>query len=135
MKTNGNFLCSLCGQTKPVATSGGTGYAKTNGKLICYTCCADINRTQMIATGKATLYLTCEPQSNERLDKGRRTLGKVSNWPGTLSFPCHTRTGKHNIAKVRYDVWFIGPDGKKWHGVTYGDYTQVCHCKRMKGTP
>ena len=30
-----------------------------------------------------------------------------------------------------YDVWFIGPDGKEWHGVQYGDLTQVCHCRRV----
>jgi hypothetical protein len=41
-------------------------------------------------------------------------------------------TGRHNIAGVRYDVWFRGPDGHVWWGVQYGDMTQICHCKRTK---
>ena len=58
--------------------------------------------------------------------------GEVMNWPGTLRFPAHVRKGRHNIAGSRYDVWFAGPDGFQWHGVQYGDNTQICHCKRTK---
>lgn len=54
------------------------------------------------------------------------------NWPGSLEFRCWTRTGNHNIARTRYDVWFYGPDGYIWYGVTYGEDTQLCHCKRTK---
>lgn len=140
-----HFCCSQCGEVKPVQSTGGTGYARNRAdELVCYACCAVNDRADMIATGKATLYLTCEPRSKERLHwrpftpstlsqgTGRSTRGKVSNWPGTLSFDCFTRTGNHNIAGTRYDCWFIGPDGFEWHGVTFGDNTQICHCKRTK---
>jgi hypothetical protein len=53
-------------------------------------------------------------------------------WPGTLKIRCGVRTGRHNIAGKRYDVWFVGPDGKNWHGVTYGDNTQICRVRRLK---
>ena len=140
-----SFRCSVCGEIKPVQTEGGTGYGyDANGFVVCYACCGKQDREDMIRTGKATLYLTCEPASKMRLNgrpytpstlsqgTGRNRAGKVSNWPGTLEFPCTTTVGRHNIARTRYDAWFTGPDGKPWHGVTYGDNTQICHCKRLK---
>jgi hypothetical protein len=70
-------------------------------------------------------------------DEGRITLyltddGRVTNWPNSLSFKGHVSKGRHNIAGTRYDVWFTGPDGHRWHGTQYGDNTQICHCKRTK---
>jgi predicted lipoprotein len=56
---------------------------------------------------------------------------EVSNWPGTLKMRAHVRVGNHNMARNRYDAWFTGPDGQQWHGVTIGDNTQLCHCKRL----
>lgn len=139
------FQCVKCGQEKQVQESGGTGYAEDkDGGKICYACMADIDREAMVKDGKATLYLTCEPARNMFLHgrpftigtltqgHGRKTAGTVGNWPGTLTFPCNTRVGNHNIARWRYDVWFRGPDGYTWHGVTYGDNTQICHCRRTK---
>lgn len=130
------FRCGDCGEVKPVQTEGGTGYGYTErkpfAKPICYDCCGKRDQEQMIKDGVATLYLTCEPVSKSQSRYGRKTKGTVSNWPGTLSFPCYTRTGSHNIAGVRYDCWFTGPDGYEWHGVSYGDNTQICHCKRTK---
>lgn len=128
------FVCGDCGKTLPVQTSGGTGYGYTgtgpDARPICYACCGEHDKQSMIDTGRAVLYLICE-QSPKKGDTSR-TLGTVSNWPGSLKFSCHTRAGRHNIAGVRYDCWFRGPDGYKWHGVTYGNNTQVCHCKRSK---
>lgn len=125
------FHCSRCEQDKPVPGEGGTGYAiDESGVLICYQCCADLDRQYMIEHGRITLYLICEPAHYAKKPQGRKTTGEVTNWPGTLRFPCHTRTGKHNIAGVRYDVWFRGPDGYEWYGVAYGDNTQICHCRR-----
>lgn len=107
-------------------------------------CCGENDRKDMISTGKAVLYLTCEPASKMRLNGqpytiatlnqgiGRSTKGTVSNWPGTMKFDCYTTVGHHNIARYRYDCWFTGPDGKRWHGVTYGDNTQICRCRRLK---
>lgn len=130
------FRCGVCGQVKPVQTSCGTGYGYDSygddAKPVCYSCCAEQDKQWMVEHGRIALYLTCEPASKARTPSGRKTAGEVTNWPGTLRFKCHTRYGRHNIAGVRYDVWFNGPDGYEWHGVTYGNYTQVCHCRRTK---
>lgn len=106
---------------------GGTGYGydRRTGKVSCYACCALNERARMLKTGRATLYLS------------RRADGRyeVTDWPGHLRFlVAHSRVGRHNIASKRYDVWF-SLEGRTWHGVTYGDNTQICHCRRMaKGT-
>lgn len=89
----------------------------------CYECCAKTDRATMLETGRTVLYLT-------RADDG---YWYATNWPGTLRFQITLRhKGKHNMARVRYDVWFRGPDGKAWHGVQYGDNTQLLHCRRTK---
>jgi hypothetical protein len=75
----------------------------------------------MIADGKGILYLT---------EKDGRYI--LTDWPGKLAFPCRVTKGRHNMARVRYDARFTGPDGKQWHSVTYGDNTQIAHCKRLK---
>jgi hypothetical protein len=61
------------------------------------------------------------------------TGDEVINWPGTLRIPVdYSSAGRHNIAGTRTDVWFrFG--GAEWHGVTYGEMTQIVHCKRKKG--
>lgn len=117
-----------------VAISNGcsTGYGVDNdGKKHCFACCGERDREEMVKTGKAVLYLSnsaalilgdCVP-----LPKWH-----VSNWPGTLKLSAYVRTGRHNIAGKRYDAWFTGPDGKAWWGVTYGDNTQICHCRRLR---
>lgn len=107
-----------CGHEPSPHLSFTTGYGvDRSGRKHCYECCAKRDVADMVSTGRATLYL-----SN----------GEVSNWPGSLKFRAHVRKGRHNIARTRYDAWFTGPDGKQWHGVQYGDNTQICHCKRLK---
>lgn len=88
----------------------------SDGKKYCYPCCGLRDRERMIRDGKTTLYLTGST---------------LSNWPGSFNLTVRrVRVGKHNFAGKRYDVWFTGPDGKEWHGVQYGDQTQICHCRR-----
>ena len=108
-----------CGHEESSHSDLTTGYGEDDaGKRHCYACCAEHDKAQMIQNGHATLYLT---------DNG------VTNWPGSLRFNFGTvRVGRHNIAGKRYDVWFTGPDNATWHGVQYGDMTQICHCKRIK---
>lgn len=108
-----------CGHTPSVHGPHDTGYGKdSNDRTFCYQCCADRDRAYMVDTGAITLYLTKD---------------KVSNWPDSLAFKVTAQhVGKHNIAGKRYDVWFVGPDSHVWHGVQYGDMTQLCHCKRTK---
>lgn len=128
------FTCHRCRVTKPIRDEGlVVGYAKDDkDNYLCYECCGEIDRDYMLEQGKITLYLTCEPTWKERSLEGRKQAGIVSNWPGTLKFTCRTRVGDHNIARYRYDCWFTGPDGYIWHGIQYGDNTQICHCKRTK---
>lgn len=78
----------------------------------------------MRETGKAALYLIkVETQSGFQL----------TNFGGKLVFVVPFIThGKHNIARTRIDIWFRGPDGFIWWGVSYGKNTQLCHCKRTK---
>jgi hypothetical protein len=128
--------CTRCNKdifSSPESISSGYGLDKDNNR-ICYSCCAVLDKERMRQDGKITLYLTCEPASKAKTPIGRPSAGKVSNWPGTLEFICHTSTGRHNIAGVRYDCWFVF-EGYYWHGVTYGDNTQICHCKRTKDRP
>lgn len=128
------FKCNVCGQFKEVHTSGGTGYAvKDDGSNVCYACCAEEDGTWMRTHGRITLYLSCEGPGAFRPRFHGGHFAKVSNWPNTLSLPVATRkVGRHNIAGFRYDVWF-NFEGETWHGVQFGDNTQICHCRRVKG--
>lgn len=125
MKTE---ICD-CGHPPSKCESFTTGYGTdSNGKTACYACCAENDIRHMVETGKTVLYLTIE---NEFTGHAK---AEVTNWPGSLRFPVgYVRRGRHNIAGTRADVWFTGPDGKNWHGVMYGDMTQLCHCRRVKG--
>lgn len=120
----------------------GYGVDRTTGRTLCYACCGELDRQQMITEGRITLYL-----SGTKCWNGWGTppddpeLMKITNWPGTLRFviagPTAVHKGRHNIARTRTDVWFRGPDSSghntaTWHGVQYGDNTQLIHCKRVK---
>ena len=119
-----NFTCNRCNQEKSYESDFATGYATNDkGEKICYQCCGELDRQYMIDNGAISLYLT--------IDKKYPSRGKVTNWPGTLSLPVGIKVGRHNIAGVRYDCWFTF-NGHVWHGVTYGDNTQICHCKQTK---
>ena len=92
-------------------------YGLTNeNETICYACCAKRDMQYMRDNNRITLYL----DTNKK---------EVTNWPGTLTFPIKIKEGRHNLCRFRYDVWF-NFEGYTWHGVTYGNDTQLCHCKR-----
>jgi len=117
----GQIICSNCGKQIVIAADSiAVGYCEINGETgpekWCYACMADIDRAYMDQAGRIDLYL----HGHE----------KVTNWPGTLSFKVLTyRAGRHNIARTRTDVWFKH-NGYYWHGVQYGEWTQIVHCKR-----
>lgn len=129
--------CSLCGTLIPPPPEEdvgvGYGYLAGTSSPICYQCCAEEDKRYMREHGKIVLYLNCEKWSDvKRLGLVNRGCGGwVNNWPGTLKIPCFTKTGKHNIAGTRYDVWFKF-EGYEWWGVCYGEDTQLVHCKRTK---
>lgn len=117
------FHCDICNEDKTYESDITTGYGtQTDGRIACYECCARIDMDNMLKTGKTVLYLSYN-------DKKQYT---VSNWPGSLKFPIRRISkGKHNIAHTRYDVWF-SVYNQEWHGVQYGENTQLCHCKSIK---
>ena len=134
-----------CGHPVSAHSDITTGYGihkLGNGQEIklCYECCAAGDRTRMLEDGKICLYLSSVGNKAEftiSYNAGKRYLDakeyKISNWPGSLTFKVNFLTkSRHNIARVRYDAWFCGPDGFEWHGVQYGDNTQIIHCRRTK---
>lgn len=131
--TTESFTCAKCGDVRtPDPDCIGAGYGKNDkGEKTCYRCCGKRDRETMIKDGhskRLPLYYV-----TERTEDGHHTPGYVANWPGTLSFGIRYRkTGRHNIAGTRTDVWFNGPDGHVWHGTQYRENTDVCHAKRTK---
>lgn len=131
------FDCADCGRnvSHGIGPNGGAaGYAKRgNGDKVCFDCCgrSDAQLLRETKPGERVampLYLQCEPYSR---NGSRRSLGFVTNWPNTLRLRCHTRTGSHNWGIARYDCWFAF-DGSEFHGVQYGDNTEVVHVRRLK---
>mgnify|MGYP001585913842 CR=1 FL=1 len=114
-------LCD-CGHLTQEIEKGActTGYGiDSQGKKICYACCAEQDKAAMRTGNRITLYLN--PVNRN-----------VTNWPGSLRIVGeYVREGKHNFAGKRYDVWFT-VEGSRWHGVRYGDFTELCHCRKLK---
>lgn len=109
--------------THPDAPELKQGETLTRSPAFCYDCCASDERQAMVETGNACLYLT-----------QKQTGWYITDFTGVLTFPVsHHSRGHHNLARVRFDAWFTGPDGKPWHGTQYGENTQIIRCKRIKG--
>jgi hypothetical protein len=115
--TNVFFECSRCRQIKRAYVDGMmAGYGWINDKPMCYACCAQSDRLEMLATGKVALYLV----KNE-----------VTNWPGTLRFKVVARRPmRHAFARAEI-AYFTGPDGKQWSAKNIGD-SDIAHCRRLK---
>lgn len=149
------YICDRCQEEIPSPEPGDitTGSGVTgDGAKHCFPCCAAMDREYMLAHGKITLYLVERDDPNyyghadlqdwARLGnvniypQKRRVAHAVTNWPNSLSFRVcgGPRRSRHNIARWRYDVWFVGPDGHLWHGYKCGDDIDICHCKRTKRT-
>lgn len=128
------FTCSVCGEIKPVHSSGGTGYGKNTetGEKVCYSCCGkqDLKFMKNAKPGeKIFLYLNKEFLSEDK--KSYRYI--VSNWPGSLKFNCYySSNGRHNFTGTRTDIWFGNNEIGHWWGVLYGNNTQICHCTKLK---
>jgi hypothetical protein len=131
-----------CGHVASEHSEHTTGYGvHADGSKHCYACCAEQDKKTMRDTGRTVLYLSMSGDANTahgttlaRPICGSYYYGqhRVTNWPGSLELPVHgIKVGRHNIAGRRYDFWFAF-EGTQWHGVQYGDYTQIAHCKRLK---
>jgi hypothetical protein len=129
MKSN-IFKCSVCGLERTYnGHSFTTGYGRKpgNNHKVCYDCCAKRDLKELRETGKGYLYLVVPS------DKPWKNW-KLTNWPGSLEImPCGWKEAErgHNWGLKRRDVWFI-LDGHYWHGVLYGDNTQVCKVEKTK---
>ena len=110
-----------CGH-EPTPTANTPGYGTDmQGHTFCYPCAGTRECEQMKATGKAFLYLT-----------GPEVAPYVTDWPGTFKLPVlASKRGRHNVASVRTDVWFIFA-GARWHGMRMGDNGTYVRCKRIK---
>jgi hypothetical protein len=143
-RTGGSFECGQCHNIIPLITGGcgtGYGYAETShtAKPICYACCGENDRKQMVANGRITLYVTvpniCE-KAGYQCYFVPLTEGKVSNWPATLEFQiAHIkRSWGYGFGRQFpvYHVWFRGPDGHVWYGRNAGYSNQLLACQRTK---
>ena len=127
------FHCDRCGLDKTHDANHTTGYGvMPDGQKHCFACCGETDAELMASMVDAMrqglkvqplcLYLSRQPDGSH----------SVTNWPGTLTIrPTHVSKGCHNIARWRYDVWF-NANGAEWHGVQYGDNTQIVHCKPLR---
>lgn len=117
MKTE--FTCDRCKTTITHESDISTGYGVTpDGKKHCFMCCGEMDYQSLETDNRITLYLT--------------ETCIITNWPGTLKIvPYRTKTGRHNIAGIRTDIWFKYKNNH-WHGVTYGHNSQLLHCRRTK---
>ena len=110
------FKCCVCNKEYDKMGYG----VRPNGDKVCYPCCGheDFKELMNLTKGQKVIhYLT---------ERG------VENWPGSLIIrPYKRKRGKHNIAGTREDVWFE-LDGKKFHGVQYGDFSQICHITTVR---
>ena len=123
MTTETKFFCYSCHSEKDKPSQGSisTGYGLSKHRVkICFACCGEIDKRNLRQGTRATLYL---------VQKEGQYF--ITNWPDSFSIPCQVSKGHHNIARVRYDASFQF-EGRKWHSVTYGDNTQIAHCKVYK---
>lgn len=124
-----------CGHEPSPHSAHTAGYGTDeSGARSCYACCAASLRADMVATGRATLYLTRDKEAGLTALGSPKPSGYVlTDWPGELRFATGpVRKGRHNIAGTRYDTQFRGPDGAAWHATQYGENTQVAHCRRTR---
>lgn len=129
--------CSMC-KAHIFPKKFGVVYKGKRKQYLCFGCCADVDRERMKNEGKATMYLQyVSPCHNPQFTSGGINLTAseyvVSNWTGSLTMvTTKVQVGRHNMTGRRWDVWFRMND-QKWWGVSYGNNTQLLHCKRIKG--
>lgn len=119
------FFCDNCKTEKTHTNSLTTGYGVNDkDEKICFECCGKLDAQHLMSMSigdKYVLYLT--KNDNQY---------RLTNWPSSLEIPVYgVKEGRHNMAGKRYDLWFQFKNNH-YHGVQYGDNTQICHIKRVK---
>jgi hypothetical protein len=111
-----------CGHVESPHSEITSGYGSDEyGNRYCYDCCNQKEIDTMLETKRATMYLVKEGDN-----------WYVTNWIGNIRYLASVKKGRHNIARTRYDAWFHGPMNTIWHGVQYGENTQIIRCKEIK---
>lgn len=114
------FKCCLCGLTKEVPTSGGTGYATNPSKpeeKTCYDCMGKLDLCDLTNAKVGDTFM-------HYLTKKKDGNYEVINWPGTLRIDVEKYTVTGHQRKRYNTVFRIA--GKTFKGITYGDDNQ-CH--------
>ena len=131
-------ICSRCGK-ECIPDGVGTGYGvNSKGEKICYECCGvlDYNALENMKVGERTAYyLTCKKSifNWEHYPKPVSSEDwSVENWCGTMKINVYCKEGFHNIARIRRDVYFSYKGHNFW-GTQYGNDSQICYIKRIKG--
>lgn len=122
-------VCECC-KKEIHPTTRSSGFGTRDDHVLCYDCCADLDRLELLIENTAVLYL----QHNNLTDQHElnRPEWEVTNWPGTLRFRATVRTTikPHTLWHIRHDVWFVGPDGRHWYGRQQGD-NDLVYCRKL----
>ena len=97
-----------------------TGYGiDKDGNKVCFACCGDLDKKQLLETGK--LY-------------GYYSGGYFSNWPGTFKLLAnYSKKSYHNFAgrNGRTDFW-CRFEGNEYHGVHIGHNNECATIRKIK---
>lgn len=114
----GDGRCTCGHPSQPEIVAPGYGVRK-DGSTMCIDCVTIAAKNALERRGTGQLVL-CE--------------GFVMNEAKTLQFDIvHRSKADHNVAKVRHDIWFIGPDGMRWQGTRYGAGDGPMNVRRCTG--
>ena len=128
----------FCDEEKAwVSCAMSEGYARKSSNFshkICYKCCAKLDMAEMDRERKITLYLSYKvekPPQQRSIFTSDLKDAHVSNWPGTLKYPCTVSKSRTPKGKSKYEATFKDHRGFLWHGVLYGEDSQLIKCKRV----
>jgi len=118
MKTN---VCSICKkEIVPPPNNCGTGFGVTkDAAIVCYSCCGEQDKKQLLETG---------------IFRGYYSKGCFSNWPGSFKVNVYSsKQSYHNFCgrNGRTDFWFT-LEGQNFHGVHIGSNNDCATVKRVK---
>lgn len=133
------FTCWYCKRTLPFIrkdeghVTQNIGFVVSSMGQHCYDCQARFDAAQMMKDSISYQYLV--PVITNPLAPYWKEW-RIRNYSVTMEFriPSSPYKSKHNLAGHRYDVWFTGPDGAKWHAVAFGQIVDGClvKCTRLK---
>jgi len=119
------FICARCKKEKINESNITTGYGTgETGEKVCFECCGIEDANTLRETGKLTGYY-CNGEDGKYY---------FTNWPGTLKLPVYySRQSWHNFAgkNGRTDFW-LKFEGKEFHGVQIGHFSQIATIKQLK---